>query len=400
MSKPIKPPSQTRVIVGLSGGVDSSVSALLLKQQGYQVEGLFMKNWEEDDTASYCPFEQDLKDIKSVCNTLDIPLHTVNFAQEYWQRVFSLFLDEYRAGRTPNPDILCNQEIKFKAFLDHALKMGADAIATGHYAQIQPETIRDNALPFHQSGGCGTHDTFQLLKGFDNNKDQTYFLYTLTQRALAHTLFPIGHLTKPEVRAIAQEAGLVNHQKKDSTGICFIGERPFRTFLNDYLPAQPGPIQTPEGKTVGEHSGLIFYTLGQRQGLGIGGLKDAMAAPWYVVGKDLARQILFVTQDPNHPWHFSQTLTASDFHWISGNAPTESLYCFAKVRYRQQEVPCLVSPQKDGLTTVVFTDPQKAVTPGQSIVLYHHNVCLGGGIIHTTDAPGAHLLPKKEISRC
>jgi tRNA-specific 2-thiouridylase len=323
----------------------------------------------------------------------------VNFSQEYWQNVFSLFLDEYRAGRTPNPDILCNQEIKFKAFLDHALKLGADAIATGHYALIgsDSDSSRDcRGRPLWRPDMPNA----QLLKGADPNKDQSYFLYTITQHALNHALFPIGHLTKPEVRAIAQSAGLINHAKKDSTGICFIGKRPFRAFLNDYLPAEPGEIQTPDGKRLGEHAGLIFYTLGQRQGIGIGGQKEAAAAPWYVVGKDIGQNILYVTQDPEHPWNISRELNASDFHWISGKAPCETITCFAKVRYRQTEVACIVSPTNNHLMRVCFPDPQKSVTPGQSIVLYQGNVCLGGGIIHSTDAPGATHIPKKEIIRC
>lgn len=375
-------PNQQRIMIGLSGGVDSSVAALLLKSQGYQVEALFMKNWEEDKTSTYCPYEADLKDVISVCKSLDIPLHTVNFSEEYWQNVFSIFLEEYAAGRTPNPDILCNQEIKFKAFLNHALKLGADKIATGHYAQCQPG------------------NPAQLLKGADPNKDQSYFLYTLRQEALQKSLFPIGHLQKPQVRAIAEAHGLVNHAKKDSTGICFIGKRPFNEFISDFLPAQPGEIQTPEGRVVGEHPGLMYFTLGQRQGLGIGGQKDAAPAPWYVVGKDMARKILYVTQDVNHPWHFSQSMEASQFHWISGTPPAQAQMCHAKVRYRQQDVPCIVTPAPDNRVLVQFATPQKAVTPGQSVVLYQNQLCLGGGIIQSTDSPNTLRFHQKEAQTC
>ncbi len=298
-TKPLKAKHATKVFVGLSGGVDSSASALLLKQQGYDVHGLFMKNWEEDDNASFCSAESDLADVKSICKALDIPLHTINFAQEYWEQVFSYFLDEYQAGRTPNPDILCNKEIKFKAFLDHAMKLGADFIATGHYAQIKT-----------------TEQGFLLQRGQDNNKDQSYFLYTVNQNALSKTLFPVGHLEKPAVRALAQSAHLRTFDKKDSTGICFIGERKFKTFLEDFLPAKPGIMKTPEGKAIGKHDGLMFYTLGQRHGLKIGGVKGFAEKPWYVVAKDMKENILFVSQEESHPWQLCQYAKASHLHRI------------------------------------------------------------------------------------
>lgn len=375
-------PTIHRVIVGLSGGVDSSVAALRLKAQGYAVEGLFMKNWEEDSNSQHCPYESDLKDVISICKTLDIKLHTVNFAQEYWQDVFSHFLDEYAAGRTPNPDILCNKEIKFKAFLDHALKLGADAIATGHYARIQNTEPR------------------QLLKAVDLNKDQSYFLYTLNQHALKHALFPLGDLTKPEVRAIAKAHGLVNYDKKDSTGICFIGERPFNDFISEYLPSTSGDIKTPEGQVVGQHPGLLYYTLGQRHGIGIGGQKNAAPAPWYVVGKDMEKNVLYVTQDVNHPWHFTKTFKATQCHWVSGNAPNETIRCQAKIRYRQKDVACVLTPTSPNTADITFIEPQKSVTPGQSVVLYDQDICLGGGIIHMTDSPCTLRYHQKETLSC
>lgn len=353
-----------RVIVGLSGGIDSSVTALLLKQQGYEVEGLFMKNWEEDDTEDYCSASVDLADAQAVCDHLDIPLHTINFAAEYWDRVFTNFLHEYQAGRTPNPDILCNKEIKFKTFLDYALQRGADFIATGHYA-----------------GKCYKDNNYQLLKSVDQNKDQTYFLYALAQEALAKTLFPLTSLTKPEVRQIGQLAGLLNAKKKDSTGICFIGERKFKRFLQSYLPAQPGSIETLDGEKVGRHDGLMFYTIGQRQGLGIGGRKKTAATPWYVVDKDLARNILIVTQGHDHPALYSSALACIQLHWINNSAPNSPLYCMAKTRYRQIEAPCLVKLSADKKYYVEFEMPQWAITPGQSVVFYQESTCLGGGII-------------------
>ncbi|MGE3317770.1 MAG: tRNA 2-thiouridine(34) synthase MnmA [Candidatus Berkiella sp.] len=361
--------SARTVIVGLSGGVDSAVSALLLKEQGYDVQGLFMKNWEEDDTSEFCSAKEDLADVRAVCQTLDIPLHTANFAQEYWENVFSDFLDEYRAGRTPNPDILCNKEIKFKAFLDHALKLGADYIATGHYVQKKQE-----------------NGTYQLLKGVDNNKDQSYFLYTLTQFALSKSLFPVGGIEKSKVRELALAANLINHAKKDSTGICFIGERKFKTFLQDFMVNQPGEMQTPEGEVVGQHDGLMYYTLGQRQGLFIGGRKGAKEAPWYVVAKDVAQNILYVTQEAEHAWHFSKTLIAKNVHLI--NDAKGSFLATAKIRYRQADQDCLVTVNDSGDLLVTFNEPQRSVTPGQSVVLYQDNICLGGGIIHQTDTLG------------
>lgn len=360
-----------KIIVGLSGGVDSAVSALLLKQQGFEVEGLFMKNWEEDDTSTYCSAKADLEEVKRVCQTLNIPLHTANFSQEYWQQVFRHFLAEYQAGRTPNPDILCNKEIKFKAFLAEAKKLGADLIATGHYAQKSP--LDD------------------LLKGVDASKDQSYFLYAITQSALTHTLFPVGHLEKTAVRQLAQSAGLSNHSKKDSTGICFIGERNFRDFLKEYLKDAPGLMQTPEGRTVGEHSGLMFYTLGQRQGLKIGGQKNALEKPWFVVGKNITSNILFVSQEETHPWHFSTKVQVHDLDFIKGLPPTRQFSASAKVRYRQADQACQVEINPRGeinTLEVIFPTPQKAVTPGQSLVLYQGNICLGGGIIHRTDSLG------------
>jgi tRNA-specific 2-thiouridylase len=354
----------TKVIVGMSGGVDSSVAAYLLKQQGYDVSGLFMKNWEGDDTDDYCPATEDLADAKAVCTRLDIPLHTVNFSKEYADRVFSHFLAEYQAGRTPNPDILCNKEIKFKAFLEHALALGADYIATGHYARI------------HEQDGH-----FQLLKAKDNNKDQTYFLYGLTQNALKNSLFPIGHLPKPDVRALALEQQLITHDKKDSTGICFIGERKFKTFLQEYLLAQPGAIEDPLGKQLGKHDGLMFYTLGQRQGLKLGGIRGADEAPWYVVDKDVKRNVLIVAQGTEHPLMMALGLHCNQIDWIRGEPPEFPLACSAKTRYRQLEQPCLVTENgADGLT-VLFSSKQRAITPGQSVVFYQGLTCLGGAVI-------------------
>lgn len=355
--------SLKHIIVGMSGGVDSSVTAFLLKQQGHRVEGLFMKNWEEDDTDTYCPASQDMQDAQTVCDQLGIELLRVNFAAEYWQRVFTHFLAEYRAGRTPNPDILCNKEIKFKAFLAYAKQRGADFIATGHYARRQ--TIAGKNY---------------LLKGCDNNKDQSYFLHALTEDQLAQSLFPIGELTKPTVRAIAAENHFVNHAKKDSTGICFIGERKFKNFLNDYLPAKPGNIKTAEGKIIGKHDGLMFYTIGQRQGLKIGGLKNSAESPWYVVEKDLVHNELIVVQGENHPLLFKQMLMAEQVHWINSQ-PDFPLRVMAKTRYRQKDQTCIITPLTNDRYQVVFTIPQRAITPGQSVVFYDQDICLGGGII-------------------
>ena len=356
--------SSTHVIVGMSGGVDSSVAALLLLQQGYRVEGLFMQNWEEEDDDQ-CTAIQDYRDAAGVCQNLGIKLHAVNFAAEYWDRVFDHFLNEYQAGRTPNPDIMCNKEIKFRAFLDYAKKLGADYIATGHYAR---RNERDS--------------TVQMLRGLDSNKDQTYFLYTLNQDQLAHTLFPVGELEKEEVRRIAGEAGFHNYGKKDSTGICFIGERKFSDFLANYLPAQPGDIITDSWKVIGRHNGLMFHTLGQRQGLGIGGHKGGSGEPWYVVEKLINSNQLVVGQGHNHPLLFKSALSASQLHWCAGNSPGASFCCSAKVRYRQTDVPCSVELNDQGeIAEVRFDEPVRAITPGQSVVFYRDQECLGGGII-------------------
>ncbi len=360
-----KPNSDIKVIVGMSGGVDSSVSAYLLKEQGYQVEGLFMKNWEEDDNDEYCAAAEDMADAQAVCDKLGIELHKVNFAAEYWDNVFEYFLDEYKAGRTPNPDIMCNKEIKFKAFLNFAAEaLGADYIATGHYVRRR-----------EQDG------QFQMLRGLDANKDQSYFLYTLGAGHVAQTLFPVGELEKPEVRRIAQEQDLITAKKKDSTGICFIGERKFRDFLKQYLPAQPGDIETPQGEVIGRHEGLMYHTLGQRKGLGIGGMKNAGDDPWYVVDKDLQRNVLIVAQGHDHPLLFSNGLVATQLHWVDRTGPQQPTRLTVKTRYRQTDIPCLVSPQADGTLRVDFDEPQAAVTPGQSAVFYDGEICLGGGII-------------------
>ena len=358
--------SSKKVIVGMSGGVDSSVSAYLLLQQGYQVEGLFMKNWEEDDNDEYCAAAEDMADAQAVCDKLGIKLHKVNFAAEYWDNVFEYFLAEYQAGRTPNPDIMCNKEIKFKAFLEFAAEaLGADYIATGHYVRRR-----------YQDGH------WQMLRGLDHNKDQSYFLYTLAEQHIAQTLFPVGDLEKPAVRAIAEQQGLVTHDKKDSTGICFIGERKFKDFLQQYLPAQPGDIVSiDDGKIIGRHEGLMYHTLGQRKGLGIGGLRDGGDDPWYVVGKDLTLNRLLVAQGHDHPALLSSGLIASQLHWVDRTGPQQVCRLTVKTRYRQHDIPCTVTPRPDGRLQVTFDSPQKAVTPGQSAVFYLDEVCLGGGII-------------------
>ena len=357
-----------KVIVGMSGGVDSSVAALLLIEQGYQVEGLFMKNWDEDDGSEYCTAIADLADAQQVCDKLGITLHTANFAADYWDNVFEHFLEEYRAGRTPNPDILCNREIKFKVFLDYAQILGADYIATGHYTRV------DNATGHAR-----------LLKGLDNNKDQSYFLHAVEERAFAKSLFPVGELDKPEVRAIADKHGFVTSDKKDSTGICFIGERRFKDFLEQYIPAQPGVMETPEGVPMGEHQGLMFYTIGQRQGLGIGGVKDSGDAPWYTLDKDLDRNVLIVGQGSEHPLLFNDHLAASGINWINDQpSAAEPLHCMAKTRYRQPDQGCSVQVDTQGSCVVSFNEPQRAVTPGQSVVFYQGDCCLGGGVIERT----------------
>ena len=355
---------KTRIVVGLSGGVDSSVAALLLVEQGYAVHGVFMKNWEDSFEVGYCSAAEDLEDARAVCQTLQIPLHQVNFTAEYRDRVFRHFLDEYRSGRTPNPDILCNTEIKFRAFLEHAQRLGADAIATGHYVR------------------CVQCDDQQyLLKGSDANKDQSYFLHALDQTQLANARFPVGALHKAEVRELASAAGLVTHAKKDSTGICFIGKRDFRAFLNHYLPAQPGRIYSTEGEELGEHSGLMFHTIGQRQGLGIGGRREGSAEPWYVVGKDLERNRLIVAQGRNHPALFQQALRATQPHWIAGVAPAMPWVGTAKIRYRQPDQPCTVRLLDANTVEVCFAQPQRAISPGQSVVFYQGDVCIGGATI-------------------
>jgi tRNA-specific 2-thiouridylase len=337
----------------------------LLQQQGYQVAGLFMKNWEEDDNEEYCSAATDLADAQAVCDKLGIELHTVNFAAEYWDNVFELFLAEYKAGRTPNPDILCNKEIKFKAFLEFAAEdLGADYIATGHYVRR-----RD------------IDGTTQLLRGVDTNKDQSYFLYTLSHEQVAQSLFPVGELEKPEVRKIAEQLDLATAKKKDSTGICFIGERKFRDFLGRYLPAQPGKIMTVDGEEIGQHQGLMYHTLGQRKGLGIGGTKDGGEDPWYVVEKDLENNVLLVAQGHDHPSLYSQGLIAQQLHWVDRKTVTEPFRCVVKTRYRQPDIACTVTPIDDERIEVRFDEPVAAVTPGQSAVFYIDEVCLGGGVI-------------------
>ncbi len=353
-----------RIVVGMSGGVDSSVAALLLKRRGFDVIGLFMKNWEEEDDDEYCSTRQDLIDCASVAEVIGIELEAVNFSAEYRERVFSAFLAEYSAGRTPNPDVLCNAEIKFKAFLDHAMALGAKHIATGHYARVRE---REGKL--------------ELLKAVDSAKDQSYFLHRLTQGQLARVVFPLGELRKTEVRRIAREAGLHNFAKRGSTGICFIGERPFREFLNRYLPRKPGPMRTPAGKTVGEHIGLAFYTIGQRKGVGIGGMKDSAGGAWYVCGKDLVKNELIVVQGHDHPRLLSQQLRAEDLAWVSGAAPQARSSYGAKTRYRQADADCRIGRVGDEGLDVEFSAPQWAVTPGQSVVLYRGETCLGGGVI-------------------
>jgi len=366
--------SKTRdsIMVAMSGGVDSSVSALLLQQAGRSIAGMFMKNWEEDDRRGACPSEADAADAQAVADLLGIDLHRRNFAAEYWDRVFEDFLAEHRAGRTPNPDVLCNREIKFKTFLEHATDLGAEFIATGHYVRSD---CRD-----------GIH---RLLRGRDNNKDQSYFLYTIGQEQLARTLFPVGELSKPQVRAAAADAALPVHDKKDSTGICFIGERNFRSFLAEYLPPEPGEMRTIDGQNIARHSGLMYYTLGQRQGLGIGGLQGFADEPWYVLHKDLAANVLYVGQGHDHPWLFSRRLRARQLSWVDGAAPAAGRRLTAKVRYRQDDQLCLVLDSGPDELRLEFDQLQRAVTAGQSVVLYDGDCCLGGGVIDWADSPPA-----------
>jgi tRNA-uridine 2-sulfurtransferase len=375
----MSPTPRHRVVVGLSGGVDSAVTAHLLKQQGHEVIGIFMKNWEDDDDSEFCSSRQDFLDAASVADVLGIEIEHVNFAADYRDRVFAEFLREYQAGRTPNPDVLCNAEIKFKAFLDHAMRLGAEKIATGHYARVR--SVQDTSY----SDG----ERFELLKGLDPLKDQSYFLHRLSQGQLSKTMFPVGELPKTEVRRIAAEIGLPNAKKKDSTGICFIGERPFREFLNRYLSNQPGPILDDKGRQLGEHVGLSFYTLGQRKGIGIGGVKDKGAPrggsehePWFVARKDMARNTLYVVQGHDHPWLQQHTLVADDLSWVDGRGPlTASDGLAAKSRYRQADAPCEVTQASPEQISLRFPQAQWAVTPGQSAVLYQGDVCLGGGVI-------------------
>ena len=365
--KPL-PLSRGKVVVGLSGGVDSAVTAWMLKDQGYEVIGLFMKNWEDDDDDEYCSTRQDWLDAASVADVIGIELEAVNFAAEYRDRVFAEFLREYSAGRTPNPDVLCNAEIKFKAFLDHALRMGAPSIATGHYARVR-----------QMPGENGPR--FELLRGLDPGKDQSYFLHRLTQAQLSRSMFPIGHLHKRQVREIAQRIGLPNARKKDSTGICFIGERPFREFLNRYLPTKPGPILAEGGARVGEHVGLAFYTLGQRKGIGVGGTREGSGEAWYVARKDMDANTLRVVQGHDHPWLLTRSLCADQAHWVAGAPPLEDGTLAAKTRYRQADSACRMALMGVDGFELTFDEPQWAVTPGQSAVLYRGEVCLGGGFI-------------------
>jgi tRNA-specific 2-thiouridylase len=364
-----------KVMLGISGGVDSSVAGLLLQQAGHEVQGLFMQNWEEDDRSGPCTTEIDRKDAVAVCGRLGIPFYARNFAAEYWDGVFEHFLAEYRAGRTPNPDVLCNREIKFKTFLAEAQALGAQKIATGHYARVDSLDGR-----------------YRLLRAVDTSKDQTYFLHALGQQQLAATLFPLGDIQKSRVREIAREAALPTHAKKDSTGICFIGERDFRSFLAQYIPARPGEMRTPEGKLIGEHQGAMYYTLGQRNGLGIGGRHGSSGEAWYVVGKDVANNVLHVAQGGENRWLFSGRLRTEAPTWIDGEAPSGHFRCTARTRYRQSDQRCTVSVGKDQLE-VHFDEPQRAVTPGQSLVLYDGEVCLGGAVIAATDAPYGGMSP-------
>lgn len=370
-----------KVMVAMSGGVDSSVSALLLQKQGMDIAGMFMKNWEEDDRFGECTAAEDAADARAVAESMGLSLHTRNFASEYWDNVFEEFLSEYRAGRTPNPDILCNREIKFKTFFEHAEQLGADLIATGHYVRSD-----------YADG------KYRLLRGLDHNKDQSYFLYAVGHQQLAKTLFPVGELEKPKVRELAEQAGLDVFDKKDSTGICFIGERNFTAFLAEYLPAQPGEIRTADEQLIGQHQGLMFHTLGQRQGLGIGGVKGHPEAPWYVLHKDLDNNVLYVGQGHEHPWLLSNRLEARQLAWVSGTAPEAGCQLVAKVRYRQQDQAVRIEQIDEERMHLKFEQPQRAVTPGQSVVLYDGDVCLGGGIIESMNTPPMNTRDKVAIT--
>ncbi len=365
-----KSPSETRVVIGMSGGVDSSVAALLLKEQGYDVIGIFMKNWDDTDEFGVCTATEDYEDVIAVCNEIGIPYYAVNFEKQYWDKVFTYFLEEYKAGRTPNPDVMCNKEIKFKAFLDHAMSLGADYLATGHYAQV-----------LHTEEGA------KMLRGVDENKDQTYFLNQLTPDMLDKVMFPLGHIDKSEVREIALKAGLTTAKKKDSTGICFIGERNFKEFLGQYLPAQPGEMKTMTGEVVGKHDGLMYYTLGQRHGLGIGGAGE----PWFVLGKDLKENVLLVGQGFHHDALYSDSLTAVNMSFATSRELPQTFTCTAKFRYRQPDTKVTVEITGDGTANVIFDEPVRAITPGQAVVLYDGEECLGGGTIDKVIKNGVAL---------
>lgn len=357
--------SKQKIIVGISGGVDSAVTALLQKQQGHEVAGIFMQNWEAGQDDPFCTAEQDLSDARAIADQIGIPLYTVNFAREYWDHVFQHCLDEFAAGRTPNPDIFCNREIKFKVFLEHALTLGAEKLATGHYARIA----------YDENNG------YQLLRGLDPSKDQAYFLQSLNQYQLQHSLFPIGGLLKSNVRKIAEQYGLINYAKKDSTGICFIGEREFKTFLQEFILAQPGDIETIDGKKLGKHDGIMFYTLGQRKGLNIGGVQNLDEKPWYVLQKEIKRNVLIVGQGYDHPLLYSRYLTCHQAHWVSGSAPSTPKLYMAKTRHLQPDQPCMLTKIDDQQFRVEFENPLRAITPGQCIAFYQGEICLGGATI-------------------
>jgi len=353
-----------KVIVGMSGGVDSSVSAFLLKQQGFDVEALFMKNWNESENDENCIWEKDVEDALKTCEKLEIPINTLDLSEDYWDQVFTSMIKDFEAGLTPNPDILCNQEIKFSAFMQHAINLGADKIATGHYARIHEK-----------------ENYYALNKGTDNNKDQSYFLCRLTQQQLSRAIFPIGEMDKNTVRKIAKDLGFSVHNKKDSTGICFIGERPFKEFLSRYIPIKPGLIKTLRGDVLGKHDGIYFYTIGQRHGLGIGGIRGALNAPWYVVNKDITSNTLYVIQGNKNQELYSSGLTASNIHWIGNDSQEYPIKCAAKTRYRQPDQTCLITRQSSDVIEVIFETPQKAITSGQYVVFYEQDRCLGSGII-------------------